>query len=167
MGNEDAKKQTVGGNALDLVHEVHETVQTTEHVVHNSALTLVQKEVGDIEPGQLLDAYKAVNEASDKRFKLKKVLAIWRLQQKNDRTIRKSVVYMVTGALLFEIFVAFLAFFCIGFGWIHITDPWIGRTFFVTVLGHVIAILTIIVRNLFPERNTDNLADITAIVEKL
>lgn len=156
------KGEMSSGSQLENPHEM-----TASTRPGGSALTLVQSEVGEVKSDQLIDAYKAASEASDRRYKTKKVLAIWRHQQANDRKIRKTVAYWVLGGMLFEILVAATAFFFIGFGLIQILDPWVARTFFVTVLAHVVAILMIIVKNLFPERKSDNLADITTIVEKL
>lgn len=152
---------------------IPEETSTIEQENHPSRQLLkvaevVKTELGNVDPNQLhLDAYKTVNEVQYKMHKLTQILDIWKEQQNNDRDMRKTISYWILGILGVEVLAANVAMFCLGFGFMTISDPWLTKIFFTAVFAQVVAILMFVIKNLFPERKSDNLDDVTKMVSKL
>ncbi len=54
------------------------------------------------------------------------------------------------------------AFFCIGWGWIHV-DKWVSTSFILAVLGEIVGMANIVIKYLFPKQGDT----ILHLIEKL
>lgn len=131
----------------------------------------VLAEVGDIEvvgrwTADQVNNFQVYAGVQDKRYKLKRAIRIWEDFYGAERSMRKTFALWVFIALGTEILFGVAAFFCLGFGVIHL-NQWIADVFFVGVFSQVAAMAIQIVKSLFPTPKKDPLSQINDIVSKL
>ncbi len=120
------------------------------------------REINDPVVSDELNQYIAKNEVDNRTHKLKTLLAAWESQQDEERSLRKLFAAWILGGLLFQMLLVNVAFFLIGFGWIHV-DKWVSTTFIIAVLGEIVGMANIVVKYLFPKQGGEALN----LIEKL
>ncbi len=100
--------------------------------------------------------------ARDKSSVLKTVVAAWKDQQKEERTMRGNYARLLLWALFSQIFLVNIAFFLLGFGCLKV-DEWTARVFIMAVFGEISGMVFFIVKYLFAKGDDG----IMKLIEKL
>lgn len=100
-----------------------------------------------------------MQEATDKSYKLHSLLNSWTIQQSAERKLRKLyavcfIIFLGTQLLSFII-----SFFLIGLKIITINDMQFSA-FFISVLGEITALVLIITKYLFPQRDDTRILEL-------
>jgi hypothetical protein len=105
--------------------------------------------LGSVNPDEI-DNYTRAQEALDKSYRIRTVLAVWKDEQGLDRVLRSRYAKILLGFLGFEILLASVLIFFIGFGIFQIKE-WIINVFFVGVFSQASSLVVVIVKYLFPQ----------------
>ncbi|MEC1792201.1 hypothetical protein P9D84_12595 [Bacillus vallismortis] len=112
-------------------------------------------------------AYKSVSEANDNSFKVRQVIGTWKTNEENERKMRKRVAAFVLGALGVEMLIGNIIFVLMGFNPNFKLSQWTCNLFFTGMYTQIVAVATIVVRNLFPPTTKDSSSAISELIKNL
>lgn len=133
--------------------------------LQSSEDSLIKQNYGSVTPEEV-GVYTQIQAADDQSYKIRTVIDTWKEQQKEERNMRRNIAYFIMGALFIEIIVGNVILFLLGVEKLNLSE-WVSNVFYVGMYTQVVAIATIVVRNLFPKPLKDNSASISELIEKL
>jgi glycine cleavage system aminomethyltransferase T len=108
-------------------------------------------------------AFREYTATADNSLRLRKVLAIWEAQNKEERKLRAKYAKWLVGLLLVQFAIGDAVLFLIGFDVMELPQ-WVSSTFFSATTAQIISMAFVVLRYLFPR---DTAGKALEIIQKL
>ena len=105
-----------------------------------------------------ISKYGKYKEIEDKSYKLRVIIKSWEKQQEEERKLRSNYAYWLLAGLFLQVLILYVSFFLLGLNYLNF-DKWVINIFVVSVFGETIALVMVIIHNLFP-KNISGIMDI-------
>lgn len=89
-----------------------------------------------------------MREATDKSYKIRRLIQSWAIQQTQERQLRKLYAQCFIGFLAVQLLFMIVAFFLMGFQVIVVSDMQFN-TFFISAFGEIVSLVLIVTKYLF------------------
>ena len=116
----------------------------------NTAQDSIAK-VGGIKAKNINDLIK-MREATDKSYKIRRLIDSWAIQQSQERKLRKLYAVCFICFLAVQLFFMIVAFFLIGCQVIVVSDLQFN-TFFISSFGEIISLVFVVTKYLFSKND--------------
>ncbi|MGC1137782.1 hypothetical protein V7E39_09490 [Bacillus sp. B38] len=129
---------------------------TTEELSPEEGITPEQAEV-----------FKNIQQVKDNSFKIRQVISTWKENESNERKMRKKIAYFILFTLGVEMVLGNAILMLIGFLPDFRPPEWTCNLFFTGMYTQIVAVATIVVRNLFPPTTKDSSSAISELIKNL
>lgn len=119
----------------------------------------------DVTPDDV-DALIRLHEGGERLQQLRTVLAAWKQQQDQERSLRETYAKLLIGTLIGELALLFTGFVLVASGVLAHAAPWMAGSFLVAGLAQSSALVLAVIKYLFPEKSSDVSRLLRAILER-
>ena len=113
----------------------------------------IVQEVGEKVTSEDVDLYRKLQLATNESFRDKAILEAWAKQQNQKNGLRQRVAWCLMVAMAIQAIAINVFFALIGLGWLNY-EQWVASTFIGAVFAEFAALVTVMVRYLFPADST-------------
>lgn len=102
-----------------------------------------------------VDAFIRLQEGSERLEQLRTILAAWKQQQDQERSLRETYAKLLIRTLIGELGLIFIAFLLVASGVLAHAAPWMAEAFLVAGLAQSSALVLAVIKYLFPSKSSD------------
>ncbi|KRT92195.1 hypothetical protein ACG2QI_00165 [Bacillus sp. GM2] len=113
------------------------------------------------------DVIERLTQLRDNSFKLRQVIGTWKENELNERNMRKRIATFILLALGIEMVLGNVILILMGFLPNFRPPEWTCNLFFTGMYTQIVAVATIVVRNLFPPVAKDPSSAISELIKNL
>ena len=128
--------------------------------------SIVKQIVGDV-TAEEMQRYVQYNDIQNQSYITQTLLDAFADTQNNEIEMRKTVAKGIMRTLFSQIFIGLGIIIAVGLGYLNFADNWLMKTVFMGMLAEVTTIVAIVVNNLFPKTTSNNLENLTNLLEKM
>lgn len=114
-----------------------------------------------------VDQKERLTKLEDNSYKLREIIKTWKENEQSERGMRKSLAIFILCVLGVEIVLGNLIILLMGFNNNFRPPEWTCNLFFTGMYTQIVAVATIVVKNLFPPISKDPSNAISEIIKNL